>query len=59
MSDEDEVHEVAALYAGGPGVRYYMPVMSCSCGWSSERCDSFEEAGAELDEHLAKVKADA
>lgn len=55
--DENDTHEITACYSGGPGVRYYMPFMSCSCGWRSERQDTFEECGALLDEHLAEVKA--
>jgi hypothetical protein len=57
--DEPQEHAVEACYSGGPGVRYYMPCMLCSCGWTSGRCDTFEEAGALLDEHLEEVKADA
>ncbi len=45
-------HGVQAYYAGGPGEPYYQPVLACECGWSSGRCESFEEAGRAFDEHM-------
>lgn len=41
-----------ACYSGGPGVPYYQPVLMCTCGWTSGRCDNWEEAGGLFDEHL-------
>lgn len=57
MSDAEPEHGVEAYYAGGPGVPYYQPVLSCTCGWSSGRCDDWEEAGQLLDLHLAETRA--
>ena len=54
---EEQTHEITACFSGGPGPRYYMPFMSCSCGWTSDRQDSFEECGALLDEHLTEAGA--
>lgn len=56
MIDEDESetgHGVeGAYYAGGPGEPYYQPVILCTCGWSTGRCENWEEAGALFDAHL-------
>lgn len=51
MRDEVE-HSVEACYAGGPGEPYYQPVLSCTCGFSTGRCDDWETAGREMDYHL-------
>ncbi len=54
---EDEEHGIsAACYAGGPGEPYYQPVMECLCGFSTGRCDSWEDAGREFDDHLAEAQ---
>lgn len=52
-------HGIAeALYVGGPGVPYYKPYIECLCGWHTVNGGvySWEEAGAELDEHLEEVE---
>lgn len=54
-SDEKEQHEIYACFLGGPGEPYYQPSLSCSCGFSC-RERTWEEAGLELDEHLATVE---
>lgn len=56
-ADADVEHGIGhAAYAGGPGEPYFQPYMECLCGWSTGRCDSWQSAGEELDEHLAEVK---
>lgn len=56
MADEPEVeHSVTALYSGGPGEPYFQPVIECSCGWGSGRCESWAEAGGLYDDHLAEA----
>ena len=43
------------VYANGPwGLK---PCLSCLCGFGTDpwQCDSWEEAGRELDEHLASL----
>jgi len=47
----------AACYAGGPGVPYYQPVMICTCGFTTDRCDNWEEAGMFFDHHLAEYRS--
>jgi hypothetical protein len=56
---EDLAHGIEhAFYAGGPGeLPYFRPVMECMCGFATERCPSWEEAGRQLDSHLASVGA--
>lgn len=46
-------------YVGGPGEPYYKPFVECICGWHTVNGGvySWEEAGAEFDEHLAQVDA--
>jgi len=44
-----------AAYWGSPGELYYQPAMDCLCGFSTERCASWEDAGREFDAHLASV----
>jgi hypothetical protein len=46
-----------AFYSGGPGNPYFKPVMECCCGFRTERCLSWEEAGRQLDAHLVSVSA--
>ena len=41
-----------ACYSGGPGEPYYQPTMTCLCGWGTERCRNWQEAGEEFDIHL-------
>ena len=48
-------HGVEAYYAGGPGEPYYQPVLACLCKWTTGRCDSWEEAGRAMDEHIKSV----
>ncbi len=48
----EQEHGITAFYAGGPGEPYYQPVLECSCGFSSYRCDSWEDAGSAIDAHL-------
>lgn len=45
-------------YVGGPGVPYYKPHIQCLCGWHTENGGpySWEDAGAEFDEHLKDVE---
>ncbi len=53
IEDEDlQEHGITAFYAGGPGYPYYQPVLECTCGFSSGRCDNWEEAGECMDSHL-------
>lgn len=54
MSEQDD-HSVFALYAGGFGEPYFQPVLECSCGFSSGRSESWEEAGRAYDEHRQKI----
>lgn len=58
MADEEEqpTHEFDFCFLGGPGELYYQPCVSCSCGWRSGRVETFEEAGAMLDQHLIEVE---
>jgi len=53
----DQLHEVSCCYAGGPGAPYYQPTMNCSCGFSSGRCENWEEAGQAMDIHIAERRA--
>lgn len=55
MADEQE-HGVEACYSGGPGEPYYRPVLDCLCGFSSGRCDNWEEAGSLMDAHISQVR---
>lgn len=52
-----EEHNVEAYFVGGYGDPFYQPTLACSCGFRS-RCESWEEAGSELDAHLATVLAE-
>lgn len=53
ISDEDvQEHGITAFYSGGPGEPYYQPVLECTCGFSSGRSESWQEAGIAIDEHL-------
>ena len=53
IADKDQQeHGIHAFYAGGPGEPYYQPVLDCTCGFSSGRCDSWKEAGSLIDSHL-------
>ena len=42
----------ACYYSDG---EKYKPVMDCLCGWSTGRCDYWEDAGRLLDIHLYSV----
>lgn len=56
MSNEkQEQHGIAAAFYSSDGERY-IPVLECLCGFSNGR-DVFdwEQAGAELDQHLKEV----
>lgn len=46
-----------ALYVNFPvdGELRYQPYMNCLCGWSTEPSESWQVAGAKLDEHLRDV----
>ncbi len=50
-------HFIDALHIGGPIDPYYDPYyktcFECSCGFSTPHCDSWQDAGKHLDEHLA------
>lgn len=52
----EEVHSIDAYYAGGPGEPYFQPVLSCSCGFETDRSGSWEDAGYEMDIHLQKAR---
>ena len=54
---EAQEHEIEACYSGGYGEPYYQPHFSCSCGFRV-REETWEEAGAALDAHLAEVSHD-
>lgn len=55
-SEKEVEHGIAsACYSGGPGEPYYQPMLSCPCGFTTGRCESWQEAGELLDEHLASV----
>jgi len=41
-----------AFYVGSPGEPYYRPVIFCLCGWSTERSDSWQHAGEQMDFHI-------
>lgn len=57
MGDEEGAeHEFEFCFLGGLGEPYYQPFVSCSCGWKSGRVETFEEAGAMLDEHLKSLE---
>lgn len=47
-------------YVGGPGEPYYKPHISCLCGWHTVNGSprTWEEAGAEFDEHLAEAETE-
>jgi hypothetical protein len=47
----------AACFSGGPGEPYYQPEMTCLCGFTTGRVESFEEAGRLIDEHF-RIKKD-
>ena len=56
MSDtEERLHEITCYYAGGPVKPYYQAVMECSCGFSTERCANWEDAGRQMDQHIDEV----
>ena len=44
-----------ACYHNGPGG--YLPVIECVCGFRTDRCANWQEAGAEFDAHLAATEA--
>lgn len=48
---------IEACYIGGPGSPYYKPFMQCLCGWATVNGGprTWEEAGAEFDEHLVST----
>lgn len=50
-------HEIDAFFSSDGN--QYKPVLSCSCGFSSGRCDTWEQAGAQLDEHIDIIQAEA
>jgi hypothetical protein len=52
----DELHEISCCYSGGPGEPYYQAVMSCSCGFRTERCLTWQEAGEEMDAHIEEIR---
>ena len=45
------------FYVGGPGEPYYKPFIRCLCGWHTVNGSprTWEEAGAEFDEHLVET----
>jgi hypothetical protein len=45
-----------ACYRSGPGDLNYRPTMTCMCGWTTGRCDSWEDAGRALDAHFAAIE---
>lgn len=57
MSDDEELHEVAACYdnmaALASGYRYGIPCFLCSCGFHCA-AETWEDAGADYDEHLSE-----
>ena len=56
LAEQETVeHGVEAFYAGGPGKLYYKPVLACTCGHFTGRCDSWFEAGIAMDLHLESV----
>ena len=52
---DEVIHGVEACYAGGPGDPYYQPVLSCLCGFSTGRCESWEDAGIAMDDHREEI----
>lgn len=56
QKEKEVEHAVHAAYYGGPGEPYFQPVMSCDCGFETERCPNWEEAGRQMDAHLELVE---
>jgi len=52
----EHVEHRLMAYFSSDGERY-KPVMDCTCGFDTGRCDSFAEAGEMVDEHLALLEA--
>lgn len=53
------IHEISAIYRLQPdGTSYgkHMPTLDCSCGYWTEQCETWEDAGAEMDVHLEEVR---
>lgn len=50
-------HGVEAYYSGGAGEPYYQPTLNCLCGFSSGRCESWQEAGEAMDEHVREINS--
>lgn len=48
-------HEIDCFYRGSHGKPYYQPSFSCSCGFMCREV-SWQEAGAELDRHLERLR---
>lgn len=59
MSEKKPHGPECVCYVGGPGEPYYKPFIECICGWRTINGGvyTWEEAGAEFDEHLADVDA--
>ena len=54
---EQVSHEITCCYeGGGPGEPYYQAVMQCGCGFSTDRCANWEDAGRLMDHHLDEVR---
>lgn len=55
-------HKIGAVYSlqfDGTPYGKHMPVLDCSCGYWTCRCDTWEEAGRMMDNHLDEVRNDA
>lgn len=47
-------HSITAIYSSNG--EKYCPVLECSCGFSTGRCDDWSEAGELFDDHVQAVR---
>ena len=53
----EKQHGISACYSGGPGEPYYQPCLDCDCGFSTGRCETWEDAGRAFDEHVKEIRS--
>lgn len=48
-------HGIAGAFYSSDGERY-LPVMECTCGYSTGRCSDWAGAGESFDDHLKETE---
>lgn len=53
MNKIDSSHDIDAFYSSDGNE--YLPVLDCSCGFSTGRCPSWSSAGDAFDDHVKEI----